>query len=78
MGKKSRKKVKKATAPTKADIVKILMKKCDNKEEDILKAWDEFHDKHDKGIISKEDFLASQVSGGVTSLTLCFTSRWQN
>ena len=66
MGKKSRKKVKKATAPTKAEIVKILMKKCNNEEEEILKAWDEFHEKHDKGIITKEDFLASQVSSAVT------------
>ena len=72
MGKKSRKKVKKSTAPTKTEIVQILMKKCDNKEEDILKAWDEFHEKHDKGIITKEDFLASQVYSGVTSLILCF------
>ena len=36
------------------------MTKCDMAEEEVLEAYDEFHKQHEKGVISKEEFVKSR------------------
>ena len=64
MAKKSRKKVKKAQKKTpeeaKAEVVEILVAKCGKEMEEVLEAWDQFHEQFPEGLIHKEDFLASK------------------
>ena len=36
------------------------MAKCGKEEEEVLEAWDQFHQQFPEGLIPKEDFLASK------------------
>ena len=64
MAKKGRKKVKKSQKKTpeeaKSEVVEILVAKCGKEKEEVLEAWDQFHEQFPGGLIPKEDFLASK------------------
>ena len=64
MAKKSRKKVKKAQKKSpeeaKAEVVEILVAKCGKERDEVLEAWDQFHEQFPEGLIPKEDFLGSK------------------
>ena len=64
MAKKGRKKVKKSQKKTpeeaKSEVVEILVAKCGKEREEVLEAWDQFHEQFPGGLIPKEDFLASK------------------
>ena len=70
-GKKGNKKVKKSLSPEeqKKELVSALVAKCEMTEEEVLKAYDEFHEKNKKGVIGKEEFVSSRK---VTILNFCF------
>ena len=36
------------------------MAKCGKEEEEVLEAWDQFHQQFPDGLIAKDDFLASK------------------
>ena len=61
-GKKGKKKVKKSLSPEeqKKELVSALVAKCEMTEEEVLKAYDEFHEKNKKGVIGKEEFVRSR------------------
>ena len=42
-------------------MVAALMVKCDKTEDEVLKAYDDFHLKHEEGVISKEDYTSSKT-----------------
>merc|ERR1712126_333530 len=58
--KKSKQTKKKSAEETKAEIIQVLIAKTGKEEAEILEAWDQFHEEHPEGTISKEDFLASK------------------
>jgi hypothetical protein len=64
MAKKGRKKSvkgqKKSLKESKDEIIRVLMAKTGEEESIILDAWEDFHNQHDNGLITKEDFLASK------------------
>ena len=64
MAKKGKKKGKK-TRPMdpeeeKKELVRALMAKCNMTEEEVLEAYDGFHEQNKKGVISKEEFIHSR------------------
>ena len=65
-GKKIKKKGKKSSGNVlspeeeKKEVVSVLMTKCDMAEEEVLEAYDEFHNQHEKGVISKEEFVKTR------------------
>ena len=59
-GKKMKKKGKKTPEEQKKELVSTLMAKCDMTEENVLEAYDEFYKLHEKGVISKDEFVDSR------------------
>ena len=56
-------------------IIEFLLTKTELSEEELLKAYDDFHEKYPEGEINKTQFLAqSKVSPLVTRLVLKFPS----
>ena len=45
----------------KQTMVAALMVMCDKTEEEVLEAYDDFHLKHEGGIISKEEYTSSKT-----------------
>ena len=43
----------------KKEIIAALIVKCDKTEEEVLKAYEEFHLKYENGFISREEFTNS-------------------
>ena len=44
----------------KKELVSALMTKCNMTEEEVLEAYDGFHEQNKKGVISKEEFIHSR------------------
>ena len=43
----------------KKELVNALMRKCNKTEDEVLKAYEEFHLKHENGFISNEEYINS-------------------
>ena len=53
----------------KDELVASLMAKCDKSEEEVLKAYDEFHLKHENGSISKEEYTSVATVSKIEALS---------